>query len=100
MAVISSNSLDNADPKKLKKAILGIAGYEVWDKLKFIDCPVLVVGTSKDGLHKKYETTRMINSIKNCKFIDLETNLRTHSAEMGMIVKEYIKNLNLSTNHT
>lgn len=91
MAVISSKSLDNANPGKLRKVILDIAGYEVWDKLDFIDCNVLVIGTSKDGLHIKHEVERMMKMLKNAKFLDLETNLRTHSKEMGEIAFNFFR---------
>lgn len=33
MAEISSNAIDNADTQKLKRAILAIAGYEIWDRI-------------------------------------------------------------------
>ena len=92
MAAISSKSLDNADPHKLRNAILDIAGYEVWNNLNFIDCRTLVVGTSKDGLHIKYEVERMTKMLKNAKYLDLETNLRTHSREMGKIAFSFFQN--------
>lgn len=92
MAVISSQSLDNADPEKLRKSILAISNYTVWGKLDAIDCPVLIIGTSKDHLHNHDEITRMVTEIKNCTFTDMETNLRTHSSEMGEVIRSYINN--------
>lgn len=93
MAVISSKSLDNADPKKLRRAILDIAGYEVWDRLEIIDCKTLVVGTSKDGLHNKQEVERMVQMLGNAEYLDLETNLRTHSIEMGEIAYRFFQKI-------
>lgn len=93
MAVISSKSLDNADPKKLRRAILDIAGYEVWNRLEVIDCKTLVVGTSKDGLHNKQEVDRMVQMLENAEYLDLETNLRTHSIEMGEIAYRFFQNI-------
>ena len=90
MAVISSQSLDNADPAKLRNTILAISGYSVWEKLHNIDCPALIVGTSKDHLHVPEEITRMATEIKNCTYIDLETNLRTHSIEMAQLIRQYV----------
>jgi pimeloyl-ACP methyl ester carboxylesterase len=90
MAVISSQSLDNADPRKLTSVILAIAGYEVWDQLGYIDCPALVVGTSKDGLHNMGEIMRLTSSLKYGSYKDLETNLRTHSRELGEVIRDYL----------
>ncbi len=83
MAEISSKALDNADPKKLSQTVLDIAHYKVWDQLPNINCKSLVVGTSKDGFHNKDEILRMNKMIKDSEFLDLETNYRTHSQEMG-----------------
>jgi pimeloyl-ACP methyl ester carboxylesterase len=93
MAVISFRALDHADPRKLRNVILSVAGYKVWDKLPLIDCPVLIAGTSKDHLHVKEEIQRMVEMIRNCRYIDLETNRRSHSAEMGQVVRDYVQSL-------
>jgi hypothetical protein len=99
MAVISYRALDHADPKKLRNSILAIADYQVWDRLVHVDGPVMVVGTSKDHLHNRVETDRMVSLLKDCTYIDLETNLRTHSAEMGEVVRDYIKKSTLVERH-
>ena len=95
MAVISSQALDNADPKKLRQAILDIAGYEVWDRLEAIKCRTLIVATSKDGFHNQDEIGRMMQMLKDSEFIDLETNLRLHSIEMGEIAFRFIQKLSV-----
>lgn len=93
MAVISFRALDQANPEKLKNVILAIAGYKVWDRLIEIDCPVLIIATTKDHLHVLEETNRMVAMIQNCSYIDMETNQRTHSAEMGVVARNYIQTL-------
>ncbi len=93
MAVISGRSLDNADPEKLKNTILAIASYKVWPKLEGVTCPSLVVGTSKDSLHVPEDILRMVKELRNCTYIDMETNLRTHSPDMGRLVYNYIRDL-------
>lgn len=93
MAVISGRSLDNADPVKLINTILAIAPYQVWPKLDGLTCPSLVVGTSKDRLHVPEDILRMVGELRDCTFIDMETNLRTHSPEMGSLVYNYIREL-------
>ncbi|MFH0761012.1 MAG: hypothetical protein V2A67_05880 [Bacteroidota bacterium] len=90
---ISAQSLDNAHPVRLKKTALGISNYQIWDKLEYLTCPTLMVGTSKDRFHSHEEVTRMIAAIKNCTYIDLGNNRRTHSAELGMVIRQYISSL-------
>ena len=93
MYLISSRALDNADPLKLKNTILAIAGYSVWQRLETIECPALIVATSKDGLHDHEDIIRMTNGIKYAKYLDLETNKRTHDAEMAIVIRNYVNNL-------
>ncbi len=90
MALITSNSLDNADPLKLRNTILAIASYKAWNRLGLITCPSLVVGTSKDRLHIPEDIDRMVSYLNGCKYIDMETNLRTHSSEMGQVIRSFI----------
>jgi pimeloyl-ACP methyl ester carboxylesterase len=86
----SSLALDNADPRKLRDAILAIAGYEVWNKLDSLDCSTLIVDTSKDGIHRHEDIMRMRNLIKNCMYVDLETNNRTHGNELGPVIRRFL----------
>lgn len=90
MALISGKSLDNADPYKLRQSILAIAPYKVWSSLKQVSCPCLVVGTSKDRLHVPEDINKMVDTLGSCKYVDMETNLRTHSIEMGQLICSYI----------
>ncbi len=93
MYLISSRAIDNADTVKLKKVILAIAYYTVWDKLRFIDGNCLIVATSKDGLHVHKEINKMAGSIKNCNYLDLETNKRTHGAEMAAVIRHLFESI-------
>lgn len=97
MYLISARSLDSAHPVRLRKTALGISGYKIWDKLDHFTCPTLIVGTSKDHFHSHDEVKRMIASLRNCSYTDLETNRRTHSAELGMVIRQYIDGLNVKS---
>lgn len=87
---ISAQSLDHANPVRLRKTALGIADYAIWEKLPFLTCPVLMVGTSKDHFHDHDEVQRMITGLSDCTYIDLENNRRTHSAELGRVIRDFI----------
>ncbi len=88
-----SRSLDIADPWKLKKAVLAVAKYEVWDLLKDIDFPTLIIDASKDKLHEPDNLRRIVSSLKNQRYINLETNTKTHSKEMVNEMRKYISAL-------
>ena len=90
MYVISARSLDNAHPIRLRKTALAISSYRIWDKLAYIDCPVLIVGSSKDRFHNHEDTMKMVAGIRNTTYIDLENNKRSHSAEMGRVMRRYL----------
>ena len=93
MYLISARSLDSAHPIRLRKTALGIAGYKIWDKLEYLTCPTLVIGTSKDHFHSHDDVKRVTGTLKNCTYIDLENNRRTHSAELGIVIRQYIDSL-------
>ena len=87
------NSLDAADQWKLKKAVIRLAKYEVWDLLKNIEIPSLIVGASKDVLHEPENLKKMVAMMKNATYLDLETNAKTHSESVVEEMRKYIKRL-------
>jgi pimeloyl-ACP methyl ester carboxylesterase len=79
-------ALDAADPWKLKKAVLSIASYDIWNRLESLNCPVLLIGASKDVLHEPDIFQRIASKILHATIIDLETNEKTHSEK---VVEEF-----------
>jgi pimeloyl-ACP methyl ester carboxylesterase len=88
-----SRALDSGDPWKLKKAVLALSRYEVWDVLAQIDCPTLVFGASHDKLHEPENLKRIVELLPNATYIDMETNKNTHSKEMVEHMNKYIGSL-------
>ncbi len=88
-----SRALDNADPAKLRDAILSNVRYKIWDKLSAIDCPVLIVSTSSDGMHEYEETVRLAREIKDSSLLDMKTNDRTHGTELAFLFRDYLRTL-------
>jgi pimeloyl-ACP methyl ester carboxylesterase len=84
------NALDAADPWKLKKAILSVSRYKVWNILDKIDAPTLIVGASKDKLHEAENIQQMVSLIKDAAYVDLETNKRNHSALVVEEMRRYV----------
>ncbi len=85
--------LDSADPWKLKKAAISFSKYSVWDILGTIEYPTLVIGASKDVLHEPANLRRMVQTMKNASYLDLETNKNTHSEEVVKAMRKYIQNI-------
>lgn len=90
MYEINSRVLDQADPQKLASAVIAIADFEIWDYLKSIQPPCLVIGVSHDKFHSHDEASSIAQKITGCDYIDVETNKRAHSAEVSALVNEFL----------
>ena len=87
------DALDAGDPWKLKKALLALARYEIWDLLEHIFYPSLIVGASKDKLHEPENLKKIISKMPNARYIDMETNKNTHSKEVVNEIRKYLPNI-------
>ena len=88
-----AQNLDLAEPYRLKKAMLALANYQVWDRLPEITAPALVVGASEDLLHDPDNIRTIVSQLDNCTYLDLETNERTHSAEVVEELRRFLTTL-------
>jgi pimeloyl-ACP methyl ester carboxylesterase len=87
------DALDAGDPWKLKKAVLTLSKYEIWDFLADIKSPALIVGASKDKLHEPENLKKIVSLLPNAEYIDLETNKQTHSRAMVHKMRNYLAKL-------
>lgn len=87
-----SSVLDFADPWKLKRAAMAVSNYTVWERLKTIEYPTLILGASKDKLHEPENTKKIVASLKQSTFVDMATNKNTHSAEVVYKTRNYLEN--------
>lgn len=92
-----SNALDAADPWKLRRAAINLSKYQVWNLLAQIDTPTLIVGASKDVLHEPQNLLLMVDKMPNATYLDLDTNANTHSEELVIQLREYLKKLNAAS---
>lgn len=90
---ITYRALDQADPHKLKNTLLSISGYTSWNRIATVDCPVLVVATSKDTMHEHSDIEKMAGMFVKSEYTDMENNTRTHSEEMAAVILEYVKKI-------
>jgi pimeloyl-ACP methyl ester carboxylesterase len=85
-----SAALDAADPWKLKKAVLAVARYKIWDRLPHLAAPTLLIEASKDVLHEPGNLRRIASTIPDAAVIDLETNAITHSARVVREMRNFL----------
>jgi pimeloyl-ACP methyl ester carboxylesterase len=83
-------ALDSADPWKLKKAVLAVSDYEIWNRLGSLDCPVLLIGASKDVLHEPGIFQTIASKIPHAEVVDLGTNAETHSARVVDELRKFL----------
>jgi pimeloyl-ACP methyl ester carboxylesterase len=87
------NSLDAADPWKLKKAAIAFSDYKVWNTLECVSMPVLLIDASLDVLHEPENLKKMASHMKQVTRIDMKTNKKTHSNEMVYELRNYLRKL-------
>lgn len=85
------NTLDEADPYKLKANALAIKNYSVWEKLGTITTPCIIFGATSDTLHDTGDLQKLIEIIPRTQYIELASNADTHSNAAGRIIVEYLE---------
>jgi len=87
------NTLDCADPYKLKANALAIKNYSIWENPGNVDIPCLMMGATKDTLHGAENIKRLLKIIPKSTYVELESNMETHSEKAGQIIAQYIQNI-------
>lgn len=90
MYLINCRNLDTAEPARLGMAVRELSRYRMAGCLEQISVPALVVVTSKDRFHSHGEGTDIAARIPGAQCLDMEDNKRTHSAEMGRVISDFI----------
>lgn len=85
------NTLDAADPYKLKPSAIAVRNYSIWDKLPGIKTPSLIIGASSDTLHGTDYLSRMLSLMPHSCYRELESNKETHSEICGELIAEFLK---------
>ena len=83
------NTLDAADPYKLKPNAMSMLDYEIWDRLGAVKDKVLIVGASSDKLHGLDNLIRMTELMPNAVLASMESNKVTHSEQAGRLLAGY-----------
>ncbi|MDF1559716.1 MAG: hypothetical protein P1P83_05865 [Bacteroidales bacterium] len=87
---INCRILDSAEPVRLGAAVRHLSPYRMDGCLQQISAPTLVVVASSDRFHSHDGGTDIAQRIANADYLDMVDNKRTHSAEMGRVITEFI----------
>jgi pimeloyl-ACP methyl ester carboxylesterase len=85
------NTIDCADPYKLKANALAIRNYAIWDHIDNITVPCLIIGATTDTLHDTENIKHLIKILPDSNYIELKSNMETHGEKAGRIILEYIQ---------
>lgn len=91
-------ALEEADIKKWRGTGYASAWVDFIDMYENIDERVYVVGMEKDKMHAKDLSLKIHNKLKNSIYIDLETNKKTHSAEMVKVIRRHLSEIHSKEN--
>jgi len=86
-------TLDCADPYKLKANALAIKNYSFWNRKNSINVPCLIIGATSDTLHGTDKIKNIIKMIPDSKYIELGSNMDTHSEKAGYAIEEYLQKI-------
>lgn len=85
-----TNTINSADPYKLKPNALALKNYNLWDKLPFITTPCYIFGAKTDKLHATDDIKRLLQNLKIAHYIECESNKETHSKVVAIHFKHII----------
>ena len=83
-------TIDAAEPVRLKANAYAIRNYSLWKKLSDIKSPVVIIGAKTDNLHGIDIMEKMIKIMPLSSLEMMESNKETHSAKVGEFIDLYI----------
>lgn len=85
------NTLDSADPYKLKANALALRKYALLNRVDKINVPCLMISATTDILHGTDEIKRIMKIMPDSTYVELESNMETHSEKAGRLIAEYVQ---------
>jgi len=86
-------ALEEADIKKWRPTGYAYAWHDFIDMFDEIEIRNFVIGMEKDKMHARDTSMKIHERLKNSTYIDLETNKKTHSAEMIEVIRGHISDI-------
>lgn len=84
-------ALNEADFRKVRKCIIKNHKYNGWEILPKIEGRCLLIGATKDKVHKSELTLRIGKALPNCTFVDLGTNKAAHDTPLVKLARKFIE---------
>jgi len=84
-------TLDCANPYKLKANAVALIKYKLLNHVNKIDVPCLIIGATTDTLHSTRNIKQIMDIIPYSSYIELQSNMETHSEKAGHVIEEYIQ---------
>lgn len=84
------NTLDCANPYKLKANALALRNYALLNRVNNINVRCLIISATTDILHGTDEIKQIMNIIPDSTYVEMESNMETHSEKAGHVILEYI----------
>ena len=85
------NTLDCANPYKLKANALALRNYALLNRVNNISIPCLIIGATTDTLHGTGEIKQIMKIIPDSTYVEMESNMETHSEKAGRVILDYIQ---------
>jgi len=87
------NTMDCADPYKLKANALALVNYLLLDHVDQIAIPCLIINGATDTIHDAGNIKYLLKIIPDAKYVELESNMETHSEKAGRLILKYIERI-------
>jgi pimeloyl-ACP methyl ester carboxylesterase len=84
------NTLDCADPYKLKANALALRNYSLLNRVNRIIVPCFFIGATTDALHGTEDIKHIMKITPDSIYVELESNMETHSEKAGRLIVKYI----------
>ena len=86
-------ALEEAEAKKWRATGYANAWVDFLDMYEKVAVRNYIVGMEKDKMHERDISMRIHERMENSTYIDLETNKKTHSAEMVKVVRQHLSDI-------
>jgi len=83
-------TIDAAEPARLKANAYAIRNYSLWKKLSDIKSPVVIIGAKTDNLHGIDIMEKMVKIMPLSSLEMMESNKETHSSKVGEFIDRCI----------
>lgn len=90
-------ALEEAEARKWRATAYANMWVDFLDKYENVEVRNYIVGMEKDKMHVRKLSMKIHECMKNSTYIDLETNKKTHSAEMVKVVRQHLSEIKIET---